>query len=93
MERLPSYRERLYASWTLQLVKELIRRNRVHMATVVLCSRIAFEDALGRLFAHALTLAWPIRESYEAYRTLERAAAAHPDTNLPLLFECVRRLR
>jgi hypothetical protein len=86
------YRPRLYASWTIAIAEALVERGRVYWATRLICWRIGLEDARGRLFAHALGMAWRIRENYDAFRALERAALEMPDTNLPLLLSCVRRL-
>ncbi len=86
------YRPRLFTIWALRLIDALMARRKARLATILLCSRMAYEDARGRVFAHALRYSLTIRESYDAYRVLEEAAQQHPDTNLPLLFECVRRL-
>jgi hypothetical protein len=86
------YRPRLYASWAIELCNALVNHRRTYLATVLLTSRIAFEDARGRLFAYALGLSWYIRESYDAFRALERAAAKWPDTRIPFLLEAVKQI-
>jgi hypothetical protein len=86
------YRPRLFTAWALEMTGALMKRGRTHLATKLLCSRIAFEDARGRLLAHGLGMAWQIRHNYDAYRALERAAQARPRTGLPFLFAAVRRL-
>jgi hypothetical protein len=86
------YRPRLHVPWTIELATALIHRGRLPLAVRFLCARIALEDARGRLFGHALGWAVPIRENYDAYKIVERAAARHPTTTLPTMLDCLRQI-
>jgi hypothetical protein len=86
------YRPRRSTAWAMEMSQTLIGRKRVDLATRLLCSHLAYEDARGRLFNHALRYCFEVRTNYAAFRVLERAAQAAPDSSLPLWLACVRRM-
>jgi hypothetical protein len=86
------YRPRRYTAWAMEMSQSLVGRKRVDLATRLLCSHLAYEDARGRLFNHALRYCFDVRTNYAAFRVLESAAQTVPESSLPLWLACVRRM-